>query len=204
MAYQPGVKSILQNNRSGSGYLGPPVPVGTPNDKPPTTVGGGKPPPGTDPPQGGGGGGTITGMGAPPRPPANPGALDALARWNREQAVYTANPSRRPAPMGYRPDGSINYSPAVYGSNYQGPQGSGPGPLPGVTTPPPRPPAPTPPAPLNSLGAGGTLPASGPLPPSNSPAVKPPQPSPQHVWTDAYGWVLPPPSPGNGNGGGGV
>lgn len=206
----------MTGNKFGGGYLGPPVPAGGATD-PPRIGGGGikpieyggpvKPPIGTDPPQGGGG---ISPVGGLPRPPAAPGAMDALARWNRNEAVYARDPSRRPAPMGYRPDGTINYSPAVYGSNYNGPTSSGPPRLPGVSTPPPRPPAGVaPPSPGAAPSAGALPPTGGPAAPSNGP---PPRPSPNHVWVNGIGWILPgekpaaapPPPPGYGNGGGGA
>lgn len=210
MAYQrPGFKSILRNNADTTRpvYLGPPTPGG----------GSGQ----TDPPQPGGKPiDTIapSPFTNPPAPPPNP--LGTAAQ--RRDAFRAANPDRRPDRIGLRPDGTPNYDPSIYGTNYRGPQGAAPR-VPGNAGRPPAPPVPsglapnrtTPPAkplvaggnltsgngvnPTQGMSPGGTL-ASAATAPQNAP----PAPSANHVWVPGLGWVLPPPSPGNGEGGGGA
>ena len=118
MAYQrPGQSGILQSmtgNKFGGGYLGSPVPAGGATDLRElavaessllSTVVPAKPPIGTDPRR------------AAAEFLQSAGSRLRLhpAQWTRSlagignEAVYARDPSRRPAPMGYRPDGTINY-----------------------------------------------------------------------------------------------
>ncbi len=104
MAYQrPGQSGILQSmtgNKFGGGYLGPPVPaeaVRSPRTavaiKPIEYGGPVKPPIGTDPRRAA----ADFSVGGLPRPPAAPGAMDALARLESKQGGLC---SRSESPAG--------------------------------------------------------------------------------------------------------